>query len=535
MAASLKKFLFALVIFLGFVFIYTRFASNDYLAVDGSLRNAEVFYTGRPFLHGNNHMLYPVHVYYFDRALGRIGIKPQDLFAFIRRVSALNAASGAAALAILFLILAGLTENYYFSAWGVCVLGFSHAYLVNATNSNEPMPAFLLSMVSLGLSLLAVARQRLWYCVLAGFFISYAMATYQSMFSIFPAQVLLFLYGFTGRDKGRALSVRFTLSFIAAVLAGIGLLYGVCYSHFLKINTLRGFLGRFFTIDGSGGGLWGGWKFSSFIGLFFGLVRAFFYLPFCGMRETFLVGGFSFGSGLMWLAAAILMAGLFILLFRSCRQMRLDALRLPLVFLGFTLILPFYWNYIYTKLWLQPLCILVIIMVIVFSRQRKARVNGFLAAFVLILLAWNGATIIIPDTKCKDSCRYLGIAGYFDRFIGSDSLVLCEWDPVGVLFPAFFKREREFLDVPALGCALRQSKSVDKISQVIDKKIAQARQEGRKVYSIGVLNIDKKTWDKFLGGKVGIDYGLFQKYRENCREVVVAGKNKEKYSLFELY
>ena len=189
---SFKIFFIPAIIFLTTLALYATFPSNQYTAVDGSLRCLPYMNSTKWELHGNNHMLYPVNVMLWSRIMATLfNMKPKDPFDFIRIIELMNSFFAAVGVAMFFLILKKATSNIKISILGACALAFSNAFIVNAVNSNEPMVGFTISTLAIISTYAWLKSDRIFLGFIGAFLLSFSMATYQSMFLIAPSLIAL--------------------------------------------------------------------------------------------------------------------------------------------------------------------------------------------------------------------------------------------------------------------------------------------------------------------------------------------------------
>ncbi|KAF0206654.1 MAG: hypothetical protein FD167_5534, partial [bacterium] len=100
-----NRYFQAVFIGIGFFLFFTLLSSRDYMAVDGSTRCLNVSYSKEVFFHGNNHMLYPVHVFFWHKLLGLIGVKATSRLEYMHLTALMNALAGAGVLAIVYSLL----------------------------------------------------------------------------------------------------------------------------------------------------------------------------------------------------------------------------------------------------------------------------------------------------------------------------------------------------------------------------------------------------------------------------------------------
>src|SRR6266849_3059318 len=181
----------AAVIFLAFFSFFVALRSNELFAVDGSYRCFEVYQRQTVFFHGNNHMLYPVNVLLWSRALSHLGLKASNPLHFFSTVEIFNCLAGAGVLAILFLLLGAVVRSPGLASVLTAGYGLSHSFLSHATNANEPMVGMFFSFLSVGLAAWTFRTKSNAPVVLGGLASALALASFQS--SVLFAPVALWL------------------------------------------------------------------------------------------------------------------------------------------------------------------------------------------------------------------------------------------------------------------------------------------------------------------------------------------------------
>jgi hypothetical protein len=99
-------FVQAATVFAASVAVFLSLRTTHYLAVDGAIRALGVYYNPPPFIHGNNHLLYPINVLVWMRLLHALGVSPRDPFQFMAAAQAMNAVAAAGCLAIFYSTMA---------------------------------------------------------------------------------------------------------------------------------------------------------------------------------------------------------------------------------------------------------------------------------------------------------------------------------------------------------------------------------------------------------------------------------------------
>jgi hypothetical protein len=89
--------------------------------------------------------------------------------------------------------------------------------------------------------------------------------------------------------------------------------------------------------------------------------------------------------------------------------------------------------------------------------------------------------------------------------------VVLDFDSVSSLWLAFWGH--------GVNCLLLPASSKEEAAKWLENANRNAAAQGGNVFFVGVLDQDRKTWDGFLGNRVGIPFEMFEKYRERATVV----------------
>ena len=519
----IKKLVVFFIIISMFTLLFVSFSSNTYTAVDGSTRSVGVFDKDKLYIHSNNHMLFPIHIYYFNKLLKVFDIESKDKFEYFKHSSILNAIAGAISLGIIFLILLKLTTSYFLSLLGVFLIGFSYTFMVSATNPNEIMTGFLLSILSVWLLFSSLTRKKIVYSFFSGLCLSYATATYQAMFSIFPPLILICLFYLVTKDKDKITYLKLMCSFLLSLFIGFVVIYGICYSVFYHINNIPDFIKLFFTFCGPSKGTRVIFRLKNFITIFFGFTQSIFKLPYYGLRATFFGDYCSHQIYLLWTLPIMMIGSSLIFIYRGFiniikhdNKYLYTSFALFLFFI-FSSSCLFYVSVAHTKLWLQPIaaytvlgiCITANYMRLNINRKKKRFIITYLLGFLTILMFWNINNVLIPNHKGEP--EVMKSVRSIENITEENSLVFTDWDKVSLTFRDFFRGKRLILTVPTLALDLDEKSLINKI----DEAIQEAKNQKQNIYFLGILSTSKERWND----RRGISYESFQKYRD-CTTVI---------------
>lgn len=494
--------------------LFAALRSRHYTSVDGAVRCVEVFHRQEPFVHENNHLLYPVNVFAWHRLSGWMGLRAETPLEYLRLTQLMNGAAAAVTLAAFAALLWLATASWQAALTGAALLGLSRAFLLHATNSSEPMVGLMWSCLALLLLALARRSGSLLPAALAGALFALALATYQSMALAAPIGLVLCLARRPGEPRR---PLRLLAAAIAGGLLGTALIYGLAYG-LTGTGTAGAMVRRFFSMGGAAG-TFGGLSLRKTVLLPLGLANNLIpVLPadFSGFNSLLRNPVAALRAGL---AVLVLLAWAALVAVRTRRAWdRLpDSSRLgiaaALTGVLTTVIAPLAWEPLYDKLWLQPLaCLLFLLVVALVSGAfpRRGRDAGDLLALLLAAnLGWAW------ESHRRDSPR-LREAEQVARQVEPRDLLIRDWDQVSVLYGALWgdARDRHTFDFPTR--AVRSGPGVlDELRQEMDG----ARARGGRIWFLGILDQPPGPWEEFLGKKAGVPYESLETYRRETRIV----------------
>jgi len=540
----MKKLAAFFLIFFFFTVLFHVFNSNTYDAADGNFRCMEVFSSHELYIHGNNHMLYPLHIYYFNKLLERLGVVSKDGFEYFRHSTIMNEVSGALSLAVIYLILLMLTASELYSLAGVLCIGFSRSFIECAINPNEAMVGFFFSILAVWMFYLSVEKKKVLYGCIAGFLLSYASATYRSMVLVLFPILLVYLYRIFSNKEERTAYLKIAFAFIFAMIVSMIAIYSFCYKHFLHINNFADGFNRFvmpFTPGEDAKGIVGKVNPANFILIFYAFIQAIFTLPYFELRSL-LLGGRGDYSIFFLLIPPILLVGILAVLlwYISVKLTKHDRACLGVFFVLsssfiISLFMPFYVMMNHAKLWLQPITIFVALAIYTIVNYLRLNINKsinkymkiYLSVFLIVMIAWNVCRILIPSHKGEEEVVAVAVA--IDKVIPSDSLVLRDLNTLGKIFDSFFLGKRSIVSVPYLAMNLNENDIIDRI----DKDIKEAKENNKEIYFIDLLNKTKYDWDLFIGRVAGVRYESFQKYRNRSKAIAKYVVKNDEYILYK--
>ncbi len=417
-------------VFVASAAMFVLLRTQQYLVVDGAIRCLSVYWLGRPTAGGNNHLLYFVNVFLWTKTLSLAGLNALNSFDFIRMTHWMNALAAAGSISMLWIFCYHASGSMG-AAWGAtCAYGFSNAFLLHATSTAEPMMGLFWSFASVSMVASGVAagssRLRLF---VGGALLLLAMATYESMVLVGPAELLL-IYNWD--EKGSSDTRARALSFLAGSMLGGIVAYVPTYALSGTTEPLAIWL-RFFDMGG-GEQVYGGFRASKLFRLPVGFANSIVpSLPFDyqGLRSLH-------GRWLLLTSTAVLLLASWLVWTSRRLAFVWDALerrqRLILkccaVALAFEIFPLIFWGPIYDKLWLQPLAVIFFAWSVIFVawyRLSQRRLMFLPEALLIVAILITGFTRAFAasrsSTPCLDTTRQLA------ETLRSSDLLVADWTP----------------------------------------------------------------------------------------------------------
>ncbi len=493
--------------------------------MDGAQR---VFTIDEYAIHPNNHMLYPVHMKAYLAILGTIGYNPSGMSLFYA-CSYLNMFAASLSLVVLFLIGKYLQLRDEPLVLSLAFLLFSKSFLINAINPNEPMLGFLFSVLSVYFALRGVLKRSLLQLVLSGFFISYAMATYQSMFAWFPGVCIVVSAPLLRKNWKEG--ILYLGTFCGSVALSILVIYGLAYSISFGSGPVD-ILDRLFATGVGRSGMWGLLTPKKIILLPLSFQQAIYSLPFQGFRSTFLGGQGIVNAFLYLTAACITLLGILSLRLNinraPSRGLSWVALLLFSVFFVPSAGLTIYWIANYTKIWLQPLASLALLLAYLLSSVESpwlpAKRRGIILAVTLLAL-WNTSAFFYHNQI--EAPNRLQTIKRIDKIVPGHSFIVMDWTQTTKDLSYLYPRQRQFKNL--VTAWVSREVSVETYNRELQEFIADGYSKDHEVYILGdLIGMDRSSWDAFLGTRGKLPYESLDWLRESA---VLVNKDLKIYKI----
>lgn len=503
-------------VFGAFLMLFLLLPSTHYMSVDGAVRSLQVYYNPVIQFHGNNHMLYPVWVLAWSKLGQLVHIRAMDPFQFVKITEAMNSVLAAAVVAMLWTFINSFAGPRI-ALFCTLIVGFSNALILHATNAAEPMSGLFWSVLGVLLLWQGLRKERWTLSISAGLAFAVAFASYQAMGTI--AGIGIFVAVSWAASQGRSLrSAAVPLRWVCVGGAlSVCAIYGLAYTQ-QGIPVAR--MPLQFLALGAPSDVYGGFSLSRVVNLPFGMIRSLYSgLPanYAGTRSLLEDPQRAF-----WIPAVAVGIGLIgtigLLVGQACK----NALHpLPVIarlaaFAGlFLLFFPsLYWDPVYDKLWLLPLvtvsCLAALSLRPGLLDTKKRRWLAGLLASVFVLQC--GITLPEAIERCRTPTPYLLEAKAVSQIVGSRDWVVAGFDDISILWITFWGHDSRYLLLP--------SSNATEATNWLDSARRNCERTGGRILFIGVLDQDRRSWDAFLGNRVGIPFSLLDLYRMRATTLV---------------
>jgi hypothetical protein len=447
------------------------------------------------------------------------GLNAASSFDFVRLVHWMNALAAAGSISMLWLLCYGATGGMGCSWAIICTYAFSNAFLLHATSTAEPMVGLfwsLASVTAVARGLTTSSRPKLF---LGGMLLLLSMATYESMVMIGPAElILIYLW-----DEKFALdNLRLVGWFLAGCLFGLLATYVPTYI-LSGTYTPMGMFDRF--IDTGGGEqVYGGMGASKLLNLPMGFANSIVpILPQDYQGIRFLLGSHSHDRRLVLVSGGLLLLSGWLAwtgsrlysiwsglerrqrLLLSCCAVALGCDMFPLIF----------WDPIYDKLWLQPVAVTLLacgMIVGTWYRRYPSRLVPALETTLTALVVTTGFASMLAASRSPTPC--MGAARDLAGTLRPSDLIVGEWDPISLLYSAFWGNGAARFDVPTVATA-----SGPGTMSILDGEIARTSASGARIYLLGVVDMPQADWNPYLGSKCHLPYSALDEIRRCARPV----------------
>lgn len=496
--------------------IYNVFISQQIFS-EGAIRCLPLWRGEALSLHPWNHALYPVSVYLWNNLSALFNLAPANAVDFIINSARMNALCASLSLVLFFEILRTFTGKETISFIGTVALGFSGAFIYNATWANEPMAGFLFSMAALLLVIKAADKAKAMpYLALSAFSLALSALFYLSMVSILPgilgAIALLF-------EADRRKRLKFSLAYSFLVALFIVLIVSLIALSSIDISEL--FKASYKIVAGPHIFF----ALKKMLKLPFGLaVSAIYWVS--GWREAYYQIFSEGATGRPLIKAGILVAmvtafcaliiSIYYRLWSEMASRSRKIFYLALLTLFATFVPVIIHDPTYDKLWLQPTAFLIIISCFGLGLYRgagfkKRLANTTACIFVGSFILFNTNDLLFANHF--GGTRYLKELKELDEMLKDEDLVIGSWDNLSVLLQSLFDRDVFIMEDEMKISSLDRGLFFRRLSERIDD----ARRNKGKIYFLGVLEQPKRRWDVFLYERLKLPYDSFEEYRKSSQ------------------
>ena len=522
--------LLALAIFFAGTAFYGLLHTQQYLAVDGAVRCVNVYWNSYRIAGDNNHLLYYANVTLWRDFLSQFGIEATDPFNFVHLTEWMNALAAAGSVSIFWLLCKRATGRIAIASAAAAAYAFSNAFLLHATSTAEPMVGLLWSFVSVGLAAWGLSARSYLLLFAGGAFLLLAMATYESMVLIGPAELALIWGWKDGNEAGKRL-----VWFLAGCIVGGLLAYVPIY--YLSGTTNPLYMWRRFAAMGGGDRVYGRVTIAKIVNLPFGFASGIFGalpLDYGGIRslrtesvDTILIAVGAVLISILWFSWTVIRSVYARALLSPNQRLFLSCCLVALIFDALALI---YWDPLYDKLWLQPLAAVILGWSVIFTgwrtlhRQWKVLIPEAFAALVIVTAGFARAVDAHSEpTPCLDAAHQLS------TIVDSSDLLVTSWDPISLLYSSFLRNRATTFDLPAVAVAAGPL-----TTKLLVNFFAPVRQGGHSVFFLGILDVPETTWKTFLEDKCGLPYHSIDDLRKCAKPVATLTCENRSKVLWEL-
>jgi hypothetical protein len=517
MRAELRTLVSALlipvVLWLVFSAAYILLVSEQYTAVDGALRCLAVYWHRPPYVGPNNHLLYPASVWLWSHVASMAGASAQSPMAFLHLAAALNALCAGGSIAVIYVLVRRLTEDWKGSLLAALVYALSWSLLVHATSSAEPLPGLFVSLIAALFTIVGLLGERLAPLFASGVFLALALASYESMFLVAPLLYLLCaVCPARSNLPDRATRLLPMLAVFVSILGtvtGVGAIYGIVY-YSIGITTPREMVHSLFRLGGEPE-VYAGFQIAKlanlpagFVGNLIGILPA----DYRGMRWLLGTDKGAFAAiaavFLFTASASIMLARFAGTLWRSRRARAIAGVcGAGLLFELFPLL---YWDPIYSKLWLQPLALLTILGGVLggwMGRIARRRFAGVVVLLIAVELAVNVPQVVFAHfepTRCLDDALIA------NQFIRPSDRVVTDFDSVSSLWMGFYDHD------PARTLLFPATAPSTSLT-TLDRWARECASSGCRILFVALLDQPRDIWEAFLGRRLKVDYATLASYR----------------------
>ena len=545
-ASGLRKRIgLAASVFAGFFVLFAVLRTQNIFAIEGGNRCFEIY--RRPILYFdvNNHLLQPAYVLAWTRLAAWLGNKPTGPLQFFQLVSLMNCLAMAASLAIVFSLMYVVVPRWRLALAVTVGYGFAKAFLLQATNANEPPMGLLWSLLAILFAVLCFRIKSNWPVMASAALLALAMATYETMILLFPAALYLIWQsraGNRGNDAAapvprpaRPASSAQIQAFVTFAISGAavtGLIFGYAYSG-MGLHGTGAMVRRFLLHEDTQAYM--GVGVGKMLNLPVGFVRNLFPVvpTYSGLRA--LLHG-PRGSLVLFFSAGVLGGACVPMCaysiwknqgtFSAKERIALSAAAIGLAASAAPLVI---WDPGYPKFWLQPLACVAFLVMMTLRRTpeesvARQRLRGVLATALLIGLLSNSAWAIRDHIHANPD---LPQAREIAQIVGPNDFVVGSWYGPAILYGAIFASENRFMDFPEDAVFHHQL-----VTSELNEAVGATAKRGGRVYFIGILDQNETEWDKFLGMRCGIPYSALRLYRERSTIVQNFGSGPAKVAMF---
>ncbi len=481
---------------------------------------------------GNNHLLYFVNVFAWTKTLSLAGVNATNAFDFVRLTHWMNALAAAGTISMFWLLCCRATESMFAALAATCAYAFSNAFLLHATSTAEPMMGLFWSFASILMVVSGLSASSQLRLVVGGALLLLAMATYESMVLIGPAELVL-IYNWDERRSSHNRTL--VLMFLTGCVFGGIVAYVPAYV--LSGTTMPLAMWRRFLDPGEQ--TFGGFGVSKLLNLPVGFANGIVpSLPvgYQGIRSLLRIHSHD-----RWIVltstAVFLLVGWLVWTsrrlasvwanFERRQRLILGCCAVALVFDALALI---FLDPLYDKLWLQPLAVVFFAWSIVLAawyRLHLGRMTFVPDAFLIAVIVISGFAGALRASLSPTP--WLGAARQLAGTLRSSDLLVSQWDPVSMLYASFWGNGAKVFDVAGNATVYGP-----KALPLLENQVSTIRDSGGRVFFLGIIDMPEAVWKPYLEDRCHLPYHSLDAMRRCSKPVEELSYNQGHEVLWQL-
>ena len=467
------------------------------------------------------HLLYPLLARLYFFILHELVNVP----ASFQLAQSMNALFGGLAVGCLFYTLHRLTRQWTIALGGSAILAFSRAFTLHATDMTEPMPGASLSLLAIAIVIMyltSIEHHRLLLWV-ASAIVGIAASLYQSnVLTVIGIGALILLC------DSASWRIRVVDTIVCVGIAGT-IALGIYMSAYLLSGNATSFIQAFRmslrTENDATQGIYIELSLRRAGALVFGLGDTFFGLRAIGEQGT----NFFVNSDIWTIAGTVslaaygwIVAGVLFFIYAVQRKQLIAfnqrIILACLIWLAPQLLLLLLWGARYSKLWILPLAIIILMLGVIVhnvslaATYRRFGLSIFFGGLVVPVILWGFFTNLLPDRTTPN----LGMLDTLDiaQRVSPKDAIISPWGGTPYAVPS--KPQAISLVV----FALSQNLNSDLAMLSLQDEIRRVCLGGGEVYFYGLLELSEAEWNLSNGQRLRLPFSSLAKYRSDSIPVL---------------